>query len=74
MYVNRQPLVEPYIQAKTLGDFGPITVPPNKLFVLGDNRNDSYDSRYWGFVDFSWVIGQADLIYWPPAHVGLIKP
>ena len=40
-------------------------VPEGKLFVLGDNRNDSSDSSTWGFVDMDWVVGQALLIYWP---------
>ncbi len=72
VYVNGQPLHESYIKEKPVGDYGPVTVPPDKLFVLGDNRNNSDDSRFWGFADFSWVIGKADLIYWPPAHIRLI--
>jgi signal peptidase I len=43
---------------------GPVTVPPHALFVLGDNRDNSKDSRFWGFVDYSAVKGKAFMIYW----------
>jgi signal peptidase I len=45
-------------------DYGPVTVPPHHLFVMGDNRDRSYDSRFWGFVDLDEVKGKAFLIYW----------
>ena len=45
-------------------DFGPVTVPEKQLFVMGDNRDHSYDSRFWGFVDMDAVRGKALLIYW----------
>jgi signal peptidase I len=45
-------------------NFGPVVVPPHSLFVMGDNRDQSYDSRFWGFVDLQAVKGEAFIIYW----------
>lgn len=45
-------------------NFGPITVPKGKLLMMGDNRDRSYDSRFWGFVDVNEVEGRAIVIYW----------
>ena len=74
IYVNDQPIDDSYsirtdpkiiphgVQKRD--NFGPITVPQNSFFVLGDNRDQSFDSRFWGFVDLEVVKGKAYLIYW----------
>jgi signal peptidase I len=52
-----------WIEMKSLVNHGELTVPPHSYFVLGDNRNDSEDSRYWGFVPASAIVGRPLLIY-----------
>jgi signal peptidase I len=73
VYINKQPLEEAHKMNPSYDDFGPVTVPKGFLFVLGDNRSNSEDSRYFGFVPVQNVLGKAFLIYWPPKRIGLIK-
>jgi signal peptidase I len=72
LYINGQPAPDPYAHFKYPQDtngiprdnFGPVVVPPGKFFVMGDNRDESLDSRYWGFADEKAIKGKATFIYW----------
>ncbi|MDT8378037.1 MAG: signal peptidase I [Desulfotignum sp.] len=69
LYVNGEPVTdEPYAHYSRMPTYvdnmQPVKVPENKLFVMGDNRDNSHDSRFWGFVDLSAVKGEAFMIYW----------
>lgn len=70
VYVNSEPLKEKYIAEEPQYDWGPETVPQNSYLVLGDNRNNSYDSHYWGFVPRDHIIGRAVIRFWPPNRLG----
>jgi signal peptidase I len=67
LYVNDLPVEEPYAiyrdDLASRPDYGPLLVPPGSLFVLGDNRDDSLDSRSWGYVPLSYVKGRPWVIY-----------
>ncbi len=72
VYVDGHALQEPYIQATTRGRYGPTVVPPREVFVLGDNRGNSEDSRAFGFVPLRSIVGEAVVIYWPVQRVHLL--
>ena len=67
VFVNDQLLSEDYILEKTRGDYPKSTVPQGTIFVMGDNRNNSEDSRFAdvGFVPYELVKGKAVLVFWP---------
>jgi signal peptidase I len=72
VFINGQVLDEPYLTRPTFGDYGPIDVPPLHIFVLGDNRGFSNDSRSFGPLLLDSVIGRAWFSYWPPDQWGLV--
>ncbi len=79
VYINGQKLNEPYLAPGTttseksfLREGVPYTIPPNYYIVFGDNRDFSSDSREWGPIDRSAIVGKAWFRYWPPNKIGLI--
>jgi signal peptidase I len=73
VFVNGTPLAEPYLGGITPGYYGPVTVPPLHIFVLGDNRNFSNDSRNFGTVPLEDVVGRAWFSYWPADQIGFVE-
>ena len=72
VYVNGARLSEPYVRFPDRRTFPAVVVPARTLYVLGDNRANSDDSRFWGFVDQDQVIGKAVAGIWPPERVGAL--
>lgn len=67
VYINSEPLDEPYLWEKPYGSFGPYEVPEGRYFMLGDNRNNSRDSRSWinKYVSKDQILGKAYWVYYP---------
>jgi signal peptidase I len=72
VYVNGKLVPEPYVppQYEDLSDFGPVHVPEDKYFVMGDHRISSNDSRVFGPVASRFIYGRAVFAYWPVEHFG----
>ena len=69
VYINDQPLPETYIAEPPAYQWGPEQVPADSYFVMGDNRNNSFDSHVWGFLAKNYIVGQAYKVCWPPERV-----
>ena len=72
VFIDGEPLQEPYLAEPTAGVMLARLVPEEHVFVMGDNRNASNDSRYFGMVPFEEIIGHAWLRYWPPHDAGVL--
>jgi signal peptidase I len=71
-YVDGKAQDESYLAQAPRYTFGPVTVAAGEYFVLGDNRNNSFDSHSWGMLGESYLIGRAELRYWPLARAGRV--
>lgn len=74
LLVNGQPTNESMLNEKPMYTMPKQVVPDGCLFLMGDNRNNSFDSHVWGPLPEDHVLGRAVFRYWPPTHLGPIKP
>lgn len=70
VYINSKPVAESYLQERPEYQWGPGVVPMKSYFVLGDIRNNSYDSHYWGFVPHNLIVGKIVWRYYPLDRLG----
>jgi signal peptidase I len=72
VYIDGRLLDEPYLEQETYGTLSPRVISPDHVFVMGDNRGASNDSRSFGEVALSSIIGRAWLRYWPAEDLGMV--
>ncbi len=77
VYINGKPLNEAYafhsVDDLSFNHYGPVTVPFDSYFMMGDNRESSSDSRVWGSLERKYIKGKALFIYWPPNRIKIIR-
>jgi signal peptidase I len=75
VYINDKPLQEPYItpDRAPVAEFASFIIPEGNVFVMGDNRNNSQDSRYWGPLPIGNIKGKAWWRFWPLNRIGVVK-
>ncbi len=72
LYRNDKLMQEPFVAEYVFGSYGPQRIPDGKICVMGDNRNNSHDSRSWGLLERAMIKGRAEVKFWPPSAVGRI--
>ncbi len=72
IFIDGRELVEPYLDEGSFADFGPLTVPEGEMFMMGDNRDQSLDSRRFGTIDEDRVVGRAFVLFWPLDRLGTL--
>lgn len=73
VYINDEPIPEEYVKFHDAYSMDPIVIPEDSYFAMGDNRPNSADSRFWGFVPKKNIKGPAFFRYWPLNRIGLVK-
>lgn len=73
VHINGEPIQENHEMYSDFSDFGPVVIPPEAYFVMGDNRPASADSRYWGYLPRENIIGPSVLRIWPLSKFGFVR-